>query len=270
MNHCWDLRDIFIAACVESDQEKVRGCLDIAGDLLNTPDRHGWSALHYVSRHNKTDTLRTLMKQPGLDFNKVTLKYKTPLILASIYGHHDILRTLSGVRGLEVNYRGMKKYEWAALHYAVYYNDLECVKILSQVPGVDINLRNYDGNTPLSLALKNNHVDILRVLLAQPDLDLTVTDGNGLDVAHLVVGHHSGEALTCLELLSRDKRVDWNIKNQDGDTPIMHCMKANKTEMIRILMNVEGVDIEGKYLDYVARWARIFTQIMYVFISLKI
>ena len=40
-----------------------------------------------------------------------------------------------------------------------------------------------------------------------------------------------------VELLSRNRRVDhyWNIKNSDGDDPMMYCLKNNKIEMARCL-----------------------------------
>ena len=61
-----------------------------------------------------------------------------------------------------------------------------------------------------------------------------------------------------VEILSRDKRVDWNIKNSAGDTPVMFCLKTNKIEMARCLINTPGVDLDtvdrdGKYLETIAR-----------------
>ena len=61
-----------------------------------------------------------------------------------------------------------------------------------------------------------------------------------------------------MEILSRDERVNWNIKNSDGDTPVMFCLKNNKIEMARCLINTPGVDLDtvdrdGKYLETIAR-----------------
>ena len=61
-----------------------------------------------------------------------------------------------------------------------------------------------------------------------------------------------------MELLSGDRRVDWNIKNRDGDTPVMYCLKNNKIEMARCLINTPGVDLDtvdrdGRYLETIAR-----------------
>ena len=37
--------------------------------------------------------------------------------------------------------------------------------------------------------------------------------------------------------------MDWNIKNSDGDTPVMYCLKNNKIETTRCLINTYGVDL---------------------------
>ena len=57
----------------------------------------------------------------------------------------------------------------------------------------------------------------------------------------------------------RDKRINWNIKDSDGDTPIMYCLKTNKMEMFCLLLNSPMVDLntrdrDGKYLEDIARY----------------
>ena len=60
------------------------------------------------------------------------------------------------------------------------------------------------------------------------------------------------------QLLSDDERVEWNTKNKAGDSPILYCIKNNKTEMVQILLNnprvdLDTVDRKGKYLENIAR-----------------
>ena len=70
--------------------------------------------------------------------------------------------------------------------------------------------------------------------------------------------NNKGDGLRCVELLSQDRRVNWNIKNSDGDTPLMYCLKNNEMEMVRCLINTPGVDLDtvdrdDKYLETIAR-----------------
>ena len=258
MDPGWDLREIFIEACVNSDQGRVKCCLQIAGDLLNAKDEHGWSALHYIARHNKTDMLELFLKQPGINVNTINEDDETPLILACIFGHTDIVRTLSRVGGIKFNWTGCFGYDWSALHYSVHKNHYDCVKILLAISAVDVNQKNCDGDSPLSLALANSNVEILKLLLARTDLDLTATDHDGLTVVHQAVSQDSPHAVNCLDLLSKDPRVDWNVKNKYEDTPIMSCVRNKRTEMFRILVGIESVDLDtvdadGFHLDTMAR-----------------
>ena len=54
------------------------------------------------------------------------------------------------------------------------------------------------------------------------------------------------------------RRVNWNIKNREGDTPLMHCLKDCKTEIAGILLNNPKVDLDivdsnGRHLEDIAR-----------------
>ena len=40
------------------------------------------------------------------------------------------------------------------------------------------------------------------------------------------------------------ERVDWNRKNSYGETPVMFCLKTNKTAMARVLLNQPEVDLD--------------------------
>ena len=67
-----------------------------------------------------------------------------------------------------------------------------------------------------------------------------------------------GLRLRCVQLLSRDERVDINIKDKNGETPITLAMKRGKTEMVKILLDNPGVDLdtmdkEGRFLENIAR-----------------
>merc|ERR1712062_922951 len=139
-------------------------------------------------------------------------------------------------------------------------NKPACVSVLREVAGVDWNIRDNEGWYPITLAVERGYADILQIILTvpEPPLDLSVTDSRGRNIAQIAVEENEGDRQRCLELLSGDRRVDWNIKNSDGDTPVMYCLKNNKIEMARCLINTPGVDLdtvdrEGRYLETIAR-----------------
>ena len=86
--------------------------------------------------------------------------------------------------------------------------------------------------------LKTDGIDLRRLrALLSVDGPLSV-DGN---LAQIAVESDSEDSVECVELLSRDTRVDWNRRNESGDTPLMFCIKNNKTEMLEIIGGISGI-----------------------------
>ena len=161
--------------------------------------------------------------------------------------------------GIEYNCRTVDGF--TALHCAVIKNSPRCVEVLRGAgASVDWNVRRNDGWYPLTMAVEKGYADILQTILSvpEPQLDLSVTDQRGRNVAQIAVEEDGGDRQRCVELLSQDRRVNWNIKNSAGDTPLMFCLKNNKTHLARCLINTPGVDLDtvdrdGKHLENVAR-----------------
>ncbi|KAF1829384.1 hypothetical protein BDW02DRAFT_574015 [Decorospora gaudefroyi] len=47
---------------------------------------------------------------------------------------------------------------WTAAHLAAEHGDMKIMKLLQSVPGIDFNIKNDDGSTPLHIAALNNRV----------------------------------------------------------------------------------------------------------------
>ena len=68
----------------------------------------------------------------------------------------------------------------------------------------------------------------------------------------------SAEFMKCFMMLTEDARVNWNIKNQAGETPLMYCLKNRKIAMSRALLQNPRVgrdtqDKDGNYPENIAR-----------------
>ena len=64
------------------------------------------------------------------------------------------------------------------------------------------------------------------------------------------MGHYAMEGrwssslkLKCVELLSKDPRVNWNVRNDLGETPIMVALRKKEMEMVKILLKTPGVSL---------------------------
>ena len=98
----------------------------------------------------------------------------------------------------------------------------------------------------MTWAVKTGCEDVLRILLTIPSINYNVRDDESdRNLAQIAVESDKESSLRCLELLCQDSRVNWNIRNSDGDTPIMYVWKYRKDpDMLHILMKVENIDYQ--------------------------
>lgn len=91
---------------------------------------------------------------------------------------------------------------WAAFHGA-----LECAQVLLQAKA-DVNRQTSDGNTPLIIAAKRGHAEMVQLLLAQADIDVHVS--NDVHVTALrgaSKNRHKGIVLQLLEAKATVQRA---------------------------------------------------------------
>ena len=78
---------------------------------------------------------------------------------ASSAAREGDLATLTGlVEGTEEGERGWQGVDnrgWGPLHHAAYMGQQECVQLLGQLECTDLDMRTWEGETPLFLACKN-------------------------------------------------------------------------------------------------------------------
>ena len=257
LSHPTKVKDLFLDCCQSNIINKVRYFLSQGANVNWKRDSDlQESGLHIAAGRNYGELLELLLGLPGVDVNITDGGNVTPLMWACSAGHENIVRRLSRVEGIKPNSRD--NIGRTALHWAVNQNNPRCVEALRTVAGVDWNITTDAGYNPLKWAVERGYADILQTLLSVSDLDLSVTDGRGRTVAQIAVEEERGERQRCVEILSRDRRVDWNMKNSFGDTPVMFCLKNNKIEKARCLINTPGVDLDtvdrdGKKLETIAR-----------------
>ena len=80
------------------------------------------------------------------------------------------------MRGVEVN---TKTGGYTAVHRAVYNNGLESLQALLTIPGIDLNIKNTAGDTPIVDAYKYNIANIICVCLKDLEGSFEVPSGYG-------------------------------------------------------------------------------------------
>ena len=65
----------------------------------------------------------------------------------------------------QININGCVRRGLRPLHYAVFENDLECVRLLIEDYNADVNVLDEAGYSPLHLAAKYGFIDIMHILI---------------------------------------------------------------------------------------------------------
>ena len=150
--------------------------------------------------------------------------------IAAKYGHEKLAGMLLQHRDLDLN-----KTDAAGntpVMVAARNGHLEVVKLLLYY-GAEFDAINDDGDTPLILATRNNHTDIARLLLDQ-GAEVNKTDDEGLSPLHIALLNGHLETATMLQ--DRGAAV---VKNtgEDGFTLLHHAAKNGHTEIASLLIN---------------------------------
>ena len=200
--------DLFLDACKELDIEMVRACL-ILGVDINSTDQDGHFGLYHIVNSRKL----------LCDWSRFD-QYKK---LFNMFVEHPDLNID------QVNRDGILKRV---------ANDGKKVRKLCNLPGIDVNAGN-----PIADALGCGSYASVEYLLQQTGLNLDVKLLGGRSVGHCAVECRWSSSLKCVELLSKDPRVNWNVRNDSGETPIMVALRNKETEMVKILLKTPGVSL---------------------------
>ncbi|KAL4881838.1 ankyrin repeat-containing domain protein [Aspergillus karnatakaensis] len=231
---------------------------------LNLLDENGLNALWYAISY--AEGLALLLEQPLIEFRHCNLGQgrESPVFhaLNSGYGPYDICSLLAkhpathlsevnedGQTALMVACRGDEEQEQlvrdildrggfdinatdphgnTALHFAAWYNSPEIIEMLVAQEGIEVNLPDNGGRTPL---MKATYDWALEALLARKDVDVNWTDHDGRSaLSHIA---RRGIEESARVLLAHGARPD--LQDFSGYTPISRAAMAMKGDMVEIL-----------------------------------
>ncbi len=153
------------------------GFTDGARLLLETkgtdPDRPAcmaYTPLHLAAKEGHADIVAMLVERA--DANRRQSRGMTPLSLAAMNGHLEALRALlAAPGGVDVEAVDTTQSCWRPLHWASWMDHAAVVRQLL-VAGADVNAACKDGRASIHLAAHSAHREVLRVLLADPRVNV--------------------------------------------------------------------------------------------------
>ena len=104
--------------------------------------------------------------------------------------------------------------------------------------------RVLNRKTAIMLAAEQGHNDVLRLILAVPDIDVNAKDTSmGYTALHFAA--REGQE-TALQLLLADARTAINTKADNGDTALTLALSSDKFRITQLLLTHTGVDVDTR------------------------
>ncbi|XP_052333746.1 caskin-2-like isoform X2 [Oncorhynchus keta] len=185
---------------------------------VDIKDINGMRPLHYAAWQGKADSVLLLLRA-GASVNTLSQDGHIPLHLSAQYGHYQVSEMLLQHQSNPCLVNKANKTpldlacEFGRLEVAQLLLNSNMVVALLEGEGLD-GLDNASSNTPLHLAARNGHKDIIRVLLkAGIDINRTTQAGTCLHEAAL----YGKTEVVCLLL---DAGIDVNLRDTYNQTAL--------------------------------------------------
>ena len=264
------------------DQGSIVTLLLDSGSDLEARDEDGVTPLLYQCslEYKSMATIRTLLAS-GANANVRSQRGLTPLHIvanAAPGDHFDLVNLLldygAKLSAVDQDCRG-----WTALHYACYNGNMETARILLDLPSVKLNAQTKSGHTPLALACEEGQGDVVALLLSKGDIDVNLRTKqtkvsplisaaeftyknimemllarHDIDVTPTDIMNDSAFGMTCAsgcedlceDLLARPgiERLVSLPNKKHLETPLHRVAKRGYTTIVRKLLRREGVEVD--------------------------
>ncbi len=162
--HAGSYEDFFIA--IKQDNAAVVENLLKRGFDANSRDPSGLHGLYLALREPALKVAGVLAAWPKTDLNAANRQGETPLMMAALKGHTELVRRLVD-KGADVNKTG-----WTPLHYAATNGHIAIIDLLLENHAY-IDAESPNGSTPLMMAAQYGTASAVKLLLesgADPSL----------------------------------------------------------------------------------------------------
>lgn len=224
------------AACFHGNEELVRTLIE-TGSNVEAKDKEDDTPLHYSAFGAETGTMRVLLNA-GANINAQNEKKRTPLQVAVLKENVDCVRMLlsCGSR-IDINTRDFVGD--TPLHDAIGTGNIEIASLLIDFPSVNMTIMNNRGFNVLHHAcLKGKDLIVERIISRRPDM-VNMAKGDGFTALHLAA--NNGHYRVAKTLIMKGV-CSLNVRNTKGETPLLLATFFGHWDIVELLVEA-GADV---------------------------
>ena len=201
----------------------------------HTPDKNGWTALHFSAKKGCYELVRYFAKM-STDIQLKTNDGKNCLHIAACNGHLNLCETLIHKHSFDVN---MTDYDgWNALHYCARNGNYQLITFFVKM-GININSRTKDKKNCLHIAALSGHLKLCKTLVDNHEFNLHTTDCYGWSGIHFSAKNGSYELVTYFVHMG----TNIFIKTNDGKNCLHIAALSGHLKLCKELTNNHIFDV---------------------------
>ncbi len=201
---------------------------------IDQVQRNGSPLLNLCVQKGYTEMAEALLKA-GVDVNKVDFENRTALQMAIASGQTNLVRMITQTNQKAAN---PKDVLITPLHTAALFGNIDSIEILLAAKA-DPNAKDYEGKTPLHLAIQTNNIPTVKILIDKTNL--SSQDNHG--TTPLIEAVKMGEVDVVSMLLNADtqgKALD--LRDSEGYNAIYWSVVSQKLDIFQFLIN-SGISV---------------------------
>ena len=220
---------------------------------VNAKTRDNWSPLHRACYHENVDIVKLLLEHPSINVNAKDNYGRTPLHIACDFMLIKIVKLLLDNPKTDVN--SENKEGDTVLKKAWQRDRKEYIKLLLTRKDIDVNIWEIEDyykekNYFLFSVFKRYDLDTLLLLLQNNILDINVVSGSNNTILHSIFSNYFIDYYPKIKLLLTHPKINVNIQNKNGYSPLYIVCLKNKKEMIKLLLEYPKTKIDFDITEF--------------------
>eukprot|EP01080_Neovahlkampfia_damariscottae_P000132 gene132-4378_t len=215
----------------------------------------------------KFEEFQRVFKENKNTMNINMISNKTTLLHSAAKNNQPEILDFLIENGADLNI--LDTMERTPLHMAVSHGNSECVLILLG-SSCRVNERDKYGYSPLYIAIKHHKFEIADILLLfNGDINFKKIDGS--TILHNCFVHSNEKGLRYILNISPIKKLIYNPKDSNGETPLLKAMYTDDVKLLKIFLTEKRSEVKlnvqntnGENIFHIAAKKNSFKSLLYL------